>query len=301
MTTTEGQTYVVRRGFTHIPNETIHGRYQSLGDARLSIQALGVLTLLLARPAETKDGRPLPQGYRALLGRGMGRDALTKALRELEEAGHRFRFQRRSKATGQMVTDVVVAESPMSPEEAADALQALRSRREAREAAQAAQARAYGSAGDTDAAAMRAAIAELQARLEAMAEGDAEGQEDPGHRAPENGARAGHRAPENGARPRAGLPEHGKPSHVLQTQGSTHYVRRPGETNAGARENDPQAVPSHPAGRGRNGATMDGPGYAAYRAMRDAAAAPVVAPSRGSSEAEKDAAPPRAFGHGVPA
>lgn len=56
-------------------------------------------------------------GYRAFLGRGLGRDALLKANRELALAGLRFQFKRRSPA-GSIITDTIISEAPMTAEEA---------------------------------------------------------------------------------------------------------------------------------------------------------------------------------------
>jgi hypothetical protein len=56
-------------------------------------------------------------GYRALMGRGMGRTALLRALKELSLVGHLYRFKRRSPA-GSIITDTVLAEVPLTPEEA---------------------------------------------------------------------------------------------------------------------------------------------------------------------------------------
>jgi hypothetical protein len=103
-----GKTYVIRRGVVAMPNRTVH-------DAHLSYAALGVLTVLLARP----DGAPA--GYRELMGRGLGEDAMRAALRELDAQGYRH-LVRRHGERGRLVTDVVVSEVPLSPEEAREQL-----------------------------------------------------------------------------------------------------------------------------------------------------------------------------------
>lgn len=99
-----GKTFVVRRGMTAVPNRTVY-------DDRLSYAALGVLTVLLARP----DGAPA--GYRDLMGRGLGQAAMLTALRELDAAGYRHLI-RRAGPRGRFVTDVVVSEVPITPEAA---------------------------------------------------------------------------------------------------------------------------------------------------------------------------------------
>jgi hypothetical protein len=100
--------FVVRRGTTALPNRTVY-------DGRLSYAALGVLAVLLARP----DGAPA--GYRDLEGRGLGQQAMLKALRELDGAGYRHLFSH-SGARGRITTDVIVSESPMTDAEAVAAL-----------------------------------------------------------------------------------------------------------------------------------------------------------------------------------
>lgn len=104
-----GKTFVVRRGMVGIPNRTVY-------DDRLSYQALGVLTVLLARP----DGAPA--GYRDLMGRGLGQTAMLTALRELDSAGYRH-LVRRVAARGRFVTDVVVSETPITAEQAVEHLE----------------------------------------------------------------------------------------------------------------------------------------------------------------------------------
>lgn len=103
-----GKTYVLRRGMTGVPNATVY-------DGRLSYAALGVLTVLLARA----DGAP--SGYRDLQGRGLGQAAVLGALRELDQAGYRHLI-RRNGGRGRLVTDCVISETPITPEEAADRL-----------------------------------------------------------------------------------------------------------------------------------------------------------------------------------
>lgn len=95
-----GKTFVRRRGTTPIPNATVH-------DKRLSYAALGLLTVILARPDSA------PQGYRALMGRGLGEKATLEALRELNDAGYRHQVKRTT-ARGRIVTDTVVSEEPIS-------------------------------------------------------------------------------------------------------------------------------------------------------------------------------------------
>lgn len=99
-----GRVYVRRRGTTSLPNGTVH-------DSRLSYAALGLLTVLLARP----DG--VPGGYRNMMGRGLGETATRRALRELSELGYRHQVKRRGPG-GRWVTDTVVSEEPISEAEA---------------------------------------------------------------------------------------------------------------------------------------------------------------------------------------
>ena len=112
-----GKTFTVRHGTTAIPNQTIYASYAALADddgapQPLSIQALGLLLLLLSRPSGKAS-----MGYRAMMGRGMGRVALLRALKELTLVGHLYRFKRRSPA-GSIITDTVLAEAPITLEEA---------------------------------------------------------------------------------------------------------------------------------------------------------------------------------------
>lgn len=113
-----GKTFIARRGTTAIPNATIYGTFQGLatsddGEAqRLSIQALGLLVLLLSRPQGKAS-----MGYRAFLDRGMGKASVMKALRELNNAGLRHQFKRRAVGGG-VITDTVLSETYMSREEA---------------------------------------------------------------------------------------------------------------------------------------------------------------------------------------
>lgn len=112
-----GKTFTVRRGTTAIPNQTIYATHAALADddgtaQALSIQSLGLLLLLLSRPTGKAS-----MGYRALMGRGMGKVALLRALKELGLAGHLYRFKRRSPA-GSIITDTVIAETPLTLQEA---------------------------------------------------------------------------------------------------------------------------------------------------------------------------------------
>lgn len=100
----QGRVYVRRRGTTSLPNGTVH-------DSRLSYAALGLLTVLLARP----DG--VPGGYRNMMGRGMGETATRNALRELSALGYRHQIKRRGPG-GRWVTDTVVSEEPITEAEA---------------------------------------------------------------------------------------------------------------------------------------------------------------------------------------
>lgn len=95
--------FTVRKGATALPNRVALNR-------ELSIQARGVLLVLCARP------QGAPMGYRALMGQGMGETALRSALRELEAAGHRWRF--RLRRAGVVRTAVAVFDEPATFEEA---------------------------------------------------------------------------------------------------------------------------------------------------------------------------------------
>lgn len=103
------RTFVRRRGTTAIPNRTVY-------DDRLSYAALGLLTVLLARP----EGAP--SGYRDLMGRGLGEKATQAALRELTTAGYRHQL-RAAFGRGQLVTHTVVSEDPMTESEAREWLE----------------------------------------------------------------------------------------------------------------------------------------------------------------------------------
>lgn len=100
-----GKTFVRRRGTTSVPNATVH-------DERLSYDALGILVVALSRPDTAS------QGYRSFMGKrkGVGQQSILRAFRELNAAGYRYQFKRH---TGKkVVTDTVISETPMRPEEA---------------------------------------------------------------------------------------------------------------------------------------------------------------------------------------
>lgn len=100
--------FTKRRGTVAIPNETVY-------DERLSFDALGILSFLLARPDSA------PSGYRELMGRGIGKDRALRALRELSEAG--YRHQRTvSFGRGNMHTATVNSPVPLTPAEASPLL-----------------------------------------------------------------------------------------------------------------------------------------------------------------------------------
>lgn len=100
-----GKVFKLRRGMTAVPNATVY-------DSRLSITALGLLTLALARP----DGAP--GGYRAFEGRGLGESALRSAMKELDAAG--YRFQVKTRVNGRFVTHTVFSEYPTTQDAADD-------------------------------------------------------------------------------------------------------------------------------------------------------------------------------------
>jgi hypothetical protein len=104
----EGQTRVRRRGAVIVPNETVY-------DASLSYNALGLLAVLLARPEDA------PQGYRTLMRPGVGQRAILAGFKELREGGYRYQFLRRvAGPSGRptLVTDTYVVDSPISLEQA---------------------------------------------------------------------------------------------------------------------------------------------------------------------------------------
>jgi hypothetical protein len=104
----EGATRVRRRGAVIVPNETVY-------DASLSYNALGLLAVLLARPEDA------PQGYRTLMRPGVGQKAILNGFKELREGGYRYQFLRRiAGPSGRptLVTDTYVVDSPISLEQA---------------------------------------------------------------------------------------------------------------------------------------------------------------------------------------
>jgi hypothetical protein len=263
----QGKTFTVRRGQTAVPNRTIYDGFVGLGVTdgvanRLSVQAIGVLVLALSRPDDA------PAGYRAYLGRGMGRDALLKALRELGAAGLRWQFKRTT-AAGTMVTDTIISESPLTEDEAMAEWTAfvakldLAERAAAKEAAKAhaiEQERLALERAQADAREAEAAFRKLAERLGVQADQDAQAAMFDG--APISGARwAGQAVP-----PCDGLPAHGEPAHVSlgDTQVSketSSFIDREIQANekAGAVE-----LPSQGGAGGRDDATM-GPGRGAVR------------------------------------
>ena len=96
--------FVVRRGATALPNQTVW-------DERIGFAALGILVRALATP----PGAHL--GYRAFSGRGMGEKAVRSAMRELEAAGYRHRFPVRGDG-GRLRTVTVFSDVAISEEEA---------------------------------------------------------------------------------------------------------------------------------------------------------------------------------------
>ncbi|AYN55960.1 hypothetical protein QEX65_gp19 [Arthrobacter phage Noely] len=281
MNNTPAKTFVVRRGQTAVPNRTIYDTYTALGTedtgpGQLSIQALGVLLLALSRPDTA------PSGYRAFLGRGLGRDALLKALKELGVAGHRHQFKRNG-PNGHMVTDTIVSEVPLTTEEAEAEWRGFVDAQDqaAQEAARAGAAAFARAAQD---AALEAAQRDAQEAARAFQElADKWAAEAAPHRAPENGAPAGQ---DQGA-PCAGLPAHGKPAHLSvpdsQVSKETHYVR-PLETEKTNGED--QEPPAQGGAVGPNDAEP-GTGRAAVQAL--------LAARRAKQDRKKDGLRP---GHG---
>lgn len=226
-----GKTFTVRRGMTAIPNETIYGKYVGLpdenGDAsRLSIQSLGLLLLLLSRPS----GRA-SMGYRAFQGQGMGRDALLKAFRELEAAGLRFQFKRRSPG-GSIITDTVVSEVPMTKEEAEEEW-----------------------------------LAQVRRDLGGFPKPV---DNSPADRAPENGATGQDKGSTVRGFTGARLEGASTPRGVANSSSSTSYLEEKEDINAGAHEgHHEEPGDSTDDATPKPGVVRDGPGYRAYRKLRE--------------------------------
>lgn len=251
---TQGRNFVVRRGQTAVPNRTIYERYQALGDAEddakpLSIQALGVLLLALSRPDEAA------QGYRAFLGRGLGRDGLLKALKELGLAGHRHQFKRNG-AGGHMVTDTLLSEVPMTPDAAEEEWKARVSTMDA-EARQAARDGAAAYARQAEAMARELAERDAQEAARACQALAAElAAEAAGYnRAPENGASAPEPV-DNPPSPCDGSPAHGEAAHLSVpdsqvSKETSSFIDRESQENA---EKQHQELPPQRGAAGPNDA-----------------------------------------------
>jgi hypothetical protein len=90
-----------KQNFTILPNATIN-------DSRFSYRALGLLTFLLSKPENwTVDASALSMGESR-----EGRDAIRKALNEIEEAGYLVREKRRD-LRGRWITEAVIYDTPM--------------------------------------------------------------------------------------------------------------------------------------------------------------------------------------------
>lgn len=245
-----------------MPNRTIYDSYTSLGgggeDARqLSIQALGVLLLGLSRPDTAA------QGYRAFLGRGLGRDGLLKALKELNLTGHRHQFKRNGPG-GHMVTDTLLSEVPMTPDAASEEWKALvlamdaDARQAAKDgaAAYARQAEAMArELAEQDAAEAAAACQRLADQLAAEAAGM------PGRdRAPENGASG----TVEGSAPCDGSPAYGEAAHlsVPDSQVSKETSSFRDRDNQASEKSEDQERPAQGGAAVSNDAAT-GPGHAA--------------------------------------
>jgi hypothetical protein len=253
----QGRNFVVRRGQTAVPNRTIYDRYKALGDdtddARaLSIQALGVLLLGLSRPDTAA------QGYRAFLGRGLGRDGLLKALKELNLTGHRHQFKRNGPG-GHMVTDTLLSEVPLTEDKAQEEWAALVAAMDAdaRQAAKDGAAQFARQAqimadelAERDAADAARACQALAAELAAEAAGM------PGRdRAPENGASASEPV-DNPGSPCAGLPAYGEAAHLSVpdskvSKETSSFIDRDNQAND---ENSSQELPPQSGAAGVNDA-----------------------------------------------
>lgn len=250
-----GKTFTVRRGMTPVPNETIYATFTALpgkdGEpGPLSIQALGVLLMALSRPSGKAS-----MGYRAFLGRGLGRDALLKANRELQAAGLRFQFKRRGPG-GSIITDTIISEVPMDPADAEEAwLEYVRS--------------------------------ELKGHADPV-------DNSPSNRAPENGATgpkgAGTVRRITGARSTGAS----TPRGVANSSSSTSYLEEEGDTNAGAQEGQhSEPGDSSDDATPKPGVNRDGPGYRAYRELREQEKQRARAQEASSPPVQKEVAPLR--------
>lgn len=226
-----GKTFTVRRGMTAIPNETIYGKYVGIPDAdgdasQLSIQALGVLLMALSRPSGKAS-----MGYRAFLGRGLGRDALLRANRELAAAGLRFQFKRRSPA-GSIITDTIISESPMTAEEAeAEWHEFLR--------------------------------VELKGKVEPVDNSENDRAPISGATTPKGGGTV---VTVTGARSTGAS----TPRGVANSSSSTSYLEKEENINAGAHEgHHEEPGDSTDDATPKPGVVRDGPGYRAYRKLRE--------------------------------
>lgn len=104
----EGKTWI-RRGSVSIPNQTVY-------DDSISYAALGLLAIMLARPADA------PQGYRAFLRPKVkvGQAGVLGPMAELVAAGYRRQFLRTTSSPNgkaKVVTDTYISEAPLTPEE----------------------------------------------------------------------------------------------------------------------------------------------------------------------------------------
>ena len=104
----EGRTWI-RRGSVSIPNQTVY-------DREISYAALGLLTIMLARPADA------PQGYRAFLrpDARVGQAGVLGPMAELVEAGYRRQFLRTTSGPNgkaRVVTDTYISEERLTPEQ----------------------------------------------------------------------------------------------------------------------------------------------------------------------------------------
>jgi hypothetical protein len=109
MTARKPQTsFHYKRGTTELPNATIR-------DERLDYPALGLLADILARPESA------PQGYRAFLGRGLGQQAVLKALKQLGEAGYRHQITKNLPGDRSAVVTFTITAEESIPHDVAQA------------------------------------------------------------------------------------------------------------------------------------------------------------------------------------
>ena len=97
--------FTVKAGGTYLRNAVAL-------DPALSVDAVGLLMVMLAMHPRA------PKNRDSLVGRGMGRDRVAKALRCLEAAGLRYRFRASGRKPGTWETLTLLFDEPVSVEQA---------------------------------------------------------------------------------------------------------------------------------------------------------------------------------------